>query len=210
MNQFKTLFILFLLIATIWGQNTTLASLIQMYEKKDLSSLDAALSGLKPGQLKPEDKQFFLALFIQDAAQAQTKFSSAFESASPVVKRLAAEKLKDYYYAIGYYVTATKYEKYLVEHVNDVVQTDQISQVVQPVRDIYFIQVGAFGLEANAAQRVQFLKTQDIESNIITRRVNDKTLYCVWIEADKDLDKSLEQAKKIKQKYDLEFQIMKK
>jgi len=107
-------------------------------------------------------------------------------------------------------VTATKYEKYLVEHATDVVQTNQIQKAVQPDQNVYFIQVGAFGLEGNAEQRVQFLKIQDIHSKIITRKVNDKTLYCVWIEAQTDLDKSLEQAKKIKQKYDLEFQIMKK
>lgn len=210
MNPFKTISIIVLFSAAVWGQGTALTALIKMYQAQDFARLETAISNLKPGQLSSEDNQFFTALYMPDAEQARTQFSSAFESASPQVRRLAAEKLKDYYYAIGYYVTATKYEKYLVEHVADMLQTEQNQPTVQSAKDIYFIQVGAFGLEENAAQRVNFLKTQDIQSSIVTRKVNDKTLYCVWIEAQKDLDKSLEQAKKIKQKYDLEFQIMKK
>ena len=47
--------------------------------------------------------------------------------------------------------------------------------------DKFYIQVGAFGLQENAQQMQEMLKTQKIDSKIITREVRSKALYCVWI-----------------------------
>ncbi len=215
MNIFKRIIILFVLIGVVFCAVSLAfaqqrAELYSLYEQNHTQALRQVLKNVAPAAADDYELLFFQALFVKDGEQAEQKYLSVFEHGSARLKLMAAKKLMEYFYAAGYYVTSEKYQKYIVEHETPVAKTDAL----QPVRDAtsvkYFIQVGAFGLPENARQRVAFLKTQDVKSRLVERVINSKTLYCVWIEGKKDLDKSLEYTKKIKQKFDLEFQIMKK
>ena len=113
----------------------------------------------------------------------------------------------DYYYAKGYYVNASKYQKYLVE--NSLQEKSEIKTAPETNTVEYYVQAGAFSLRENAEQRVKFLKIQNINSKVVERVVNNSKLYCVWIPGRKTVEATLEFANEIKQKYSLDFQIMK-
>ena len=185
-------------------------NLYNLYKQNQLQILEESVKKKPPAADGDYELLFFQTLFVKDGEQAEQKYLSVFEYGSPRLKLLAAKKLMAYFYAAGYYVTSEKYQKYLVEHEIPEATEPQPPVARETAPPKYYIQVGAFGLAENAKQRVSFLKTQDVKSQLVERNVNGKTLYCVWIEGKTDLDKSLEYANKIKQKYDLEFQIMKK
>ncbi len=185
-------------------------NLYKLYEQNQLQALEESVKRLPPAAESDYEGLFFQTLFVKDGEQAEQKYLAIFEHGSPRLKLLAAEKLMAYFYAAGYYVTSEKYQKYIVEHEIPETAEPQTPAKQELAPPKYYIQVGAFGLAENAKQRVSFLKTQDVKSQLVERNVNGKTLYCVWIDGKTDLDKSLEYANKIKQKYDLEFQIMKK
>ena len=202
-------FLLIVLLLSAFGDGYAQqrSDFYKLYEQNRLPALHEALKNVAPADADDYELLFFQTLFVKDGEQAEQKYITVFEHGSPRLKLMAANRLMQYFYAAGYYVTSEKYQKYIVEH--EIPETHTVvKQKTAPPQ--YFIQVGAFGLAANAKQRVSFLKTQDIKSQMVERVVNGKTLYCVWIAGKKDLDKSLEYANKIKKKYDLEFQIMKK
>ena len=206
-QNFKFIVLVFVLTVFSCGFAQDNNQLFALYKQNDFAGLKQALAGLSNNS--GTDIQFYKALFNTDAEKAELQYKKVFEVGTPRLKLLAAKKLMDYFYALGYYVSATKYQKYIVEHSQiNVAHTQPAKEPV--VESIYYIQVGAFGLEENARQQVDFLKIQDIESNVIKREVNGKTLFCVWIEGSSDLQKSLDYANKIRLKYDLQFQIMKK
>ncbi len=179
------------------------------YARKDFARIKDMLSGGEDAFLKPSDALFFKSLFISNGEVAQKNYQTVFDSGSKILKPLAAQKLMEYFYAAGYYVTATKYQKYIVENQNTVKKTS-VTENKPVANSKYFIQVGAFGLRDNAKQQVTFLDTQNIKAAVVKRDVNGKQLFCVWIEGKTDLDSTLQIANRIKQQYDLEFQIMKK
>jgi len=208
MNIYKIIWLVLLLTVSGIAQNTD--ELYRLYQQNNVAELKEVLQAFPdPGEHK-YDLQFFKTLYLQNGEQAKLKYQRIFDHGDAKIKLLAAKKLMDYFYSIGYYVTATKYQKYIVEH-----SAPESKNTIKPVvgtqpQQKYFIQVGAFGLHANAFQRVKFLGTQDVKSEVVDRQVNGKMLFCVWIEGSPDLDKTLLYANKIKQKFDLEFQIMKK
>lgn len=209
--KISTVVLICLLLGTsVPGYTQQKENLYNLYKQNQLQALEKTVTKLSPATAGDYELLFFQTLFVKDGEQAERNYLSVFEHGTPRLKLLAAKKLMAYFYAAGYYVTSEKYQKYIVEH--EIPETTealkQVKQESEPNK--YYIQVGAFGLAENAKQRVSFLKTQDIKSQLVERNVNGKTLYCVWIEGRTDLDKSLEYANKIKKKYDLEFQIMKK
>jgi cell division septation protein DedD len=73
----------------------------------------------------------------------------------------------------------------------------------------YIIQVGAFGEEENARQLQKSLQTQKFPVRIIERVVNDRNLYCVWVNGGESLDETIRLADKIKNRFKLEYRILK-
>ena len=61
----------------------------------------------------------------------------------------------------------------------------------------------------NAEQMKKMLDTQKIDSKIITREVQSKTLYCVWIPGKDEFNDTLNYANELKQLYHLDFNIIK-
>jgi hypothetical protein len=207
---FKLLFILLIFNSPIYSQSVN--TIYELYQNKEFKKLKEKLNSIKANLPKAE-QLFFETLFINDAEQAYTIYKDLFNKYDGKVKYYAADRLKDYYYAKGYYSTASDYERYLVENraliensSNEIIHDAEESPVDT---DKFYIQVGAFGLHENAEQMQEMLKTQKIDSKIITREVKSKTLYCVWIPGKEEFSETLNYANELKQMYHLDFNIIK-
>jgi len=162
------------------------------------------------------DLEFFYILLQDNAESALAGYERLFKDGSPRVKYLAAEKLNEYHYARGYYITASEYEKYLVKNEGILLENSEEKEIVRsssktPAQDdvAFHIQVGAFSHRDNANQLSEMLTTQNISSKIILRTVGNNQLFCVWIEGKPTLDQTMEYANQIKERYDLNFRIIK-
>lgn len=190
----------------------TVNDIYQLYENREYATLKEKLPAVKASLPKAE-QLFFETLFITDAEKAFEVYKELFDNNDGKVKYFAAERLEDYYYAKGYYSTASDYEKYLVDN-RELVQssTNEIFHDVEKSpedTDKFYIQVGAFSLLDNAKQMQGMLKTQKIDSKIITKQVQSKQLYCVWIPGKEEFNDTLEYANELKQMYHLNFNIIK-
>ena len=61
----------------------------------------------------------------------------------------------------------------------------------------------------NANQMQEMLTTQNVNSIIKKRDVNGRILYCVWVPGKKDFKETLDFANSLKNRYELEFRIIK-
>jgi len=184
----------------------------EIYQNKDYNTLKEKLTTIKASLPKAE-QLFFETLFIQDAEKAFEIYKELFEKNDGKVKYFSAERLKDYYYAKGYYSTASDYERYLVEN-RDLIESKTYEIAQEPAEspvdtDRFYIQVGAFTLQENALQMQEMLQTQKINSKIITREVQSKKLYCVWVPGLDEFSDTLKYANELKQKYHLDYNIIK-
>jgi len=181
--------------------------------KQDLSIMDQKY------QSEPE-YQFFRAVFLKNGEEAKNNFQMVFEKSGAKLKKLAAKKLMDYYYAKGYYVNASKFQEYLIDEGTEITSAGaaEVKQQEVPEKkpvpqtvesEKYFIQVGAFSLEENASQLVKMLATQNIKAQIVKRKIDKRDLFCVWLEGREDFKETYDYANIIKEKYDLKFRIIK-
>ena len=195
-------------------------TLYKNYEQHNYEIVRQDLSGVDQNYQSGLDYQFFSAVFNENGEEAKEIFQLVFEKSNKHLKRLAAKKLMDYYYAKGYYVNASKFQEYLVDEGNgaDVANPIQVQQPeipenkpVQPSieSEKYYIQVGAFSLEENASQLVKMLATQNIKARVVERKIDKRNLFCVWLEGKEDFKKTYDYANIIKEKYDLKFRIIK-
>ena len=207
---FKLLFTLLIFHSPVYSQSVS--NIYDLYQNKEYGKLKEKLKSIK-AKLPQAEQVFFETLFIDDAEQAYAIYKDLFNKYDGKVKYYAAERLKDYYYAKGYYSTASDYERYLVE--NRALIENISNEIVHDVEespedtDKFYIQVGAFGLHENAEQMQEMLKTQKIDSKIITREVRSKTLFCVWIPGKDEFNDTLQYANELKQMYHLDFNIIK-
>jgi len=207
---FKAFLILLILFPNIYAQSSN--DIYYLYQNKEFVKLKEKLATIK-ATLPKAEQLFFETLFINDAEKAYQTYMDLFNKNDGKVKFFSAERLKDYYYAKGYYSTASDYEKYLVEN-RELIESSS-NEIIQEIEespedtDKFYIQVGAFGLHENAQQMLEMLKTQKINSKIISREVRSKTLYCVWIPGKDEFTDTLKYANELKQKYHLDFNIIK-
>lgn len=199
--------ILLLVFPPVYSQESSL--LFKLYQNKEFEQLkDKFSNGFK---LSGAEKQFFEALFMQDAEKAFSVYENLFQNTDGKVKFACAERLRDYYYAKGYYSTASDYERYLVENQSLMQEeTEVVTDVFTPAdNDLLYIQVGAFSIIDNANQMKEMLETQKIKSKIVPRKVNSNELFCVWIHGKQDFNDTLKYANELKQKYHFNFKIIK-
>jgi G:T/U-mismatch repair DNA glycosylase len=215
MSRYQTVFFLilcFFSFNTLFSQNSE--ELFQLYQQQDYRSLKEKYFQAKE-KLSKSEQAFYNTLFIQDAELAFTEYKELFQNTTGRVKYLCAQQLKDYYYAKGYYSTASEYERYLAENSNFVesksVEQNETAQQNTTIKDIekYYIQVGAFSLQDNAEQMKSMLQIQEIESKIVIRNVLSKELHCVWVTGKDSFNQTLKFAEEIKQKYHLNYKIIK-
>lgn len=190
------------------------------YEQHKYELVRQNLSNIDQEYQSSLDYQFFSAVFNKKGEEAKDTFQLVFEKGDKQLKKLAAKKLMDYFYAKGYYINASKFQEYLVDEGNGSVESGlvQMQQPETPEKkpkqipvdpEKYFIQVGAFSLEENATQLVNMLATQNIKARIVERKIDSRNLFCVWIDGKEDFKKTYDYANIIKEKYDLKFRIIK-
>jgi hypothetical protein len=144
---------------------------------------------------------FFQTIFIENGTEAITRYETLFHKTDGRLKGLVAGKISEYYYARGFYVKAKEYSRFAVR--------DKPVEVKQPdIKKTYHIQVGAFGYKENAERMQELLAIREIRSSVKTRIVNGKTLYCVWIPGAETYRDTLNQARELKNKYKLNYQII--
>jgi len=198
----------------VYGQNFD--DLYQLYQNNDFTRLKSEFA--KIGELDSKnlyEYRFFEALLNNNAEEAKSIYEQIYSKSKGKVKLLAAEKLRQYYYARGYYLTAADYQKYVVKHEDQLPEREDEpikvpDETVQSSTDLsYFIQVGAFGLSDNANQLKNMLETQNINCSIVEKNISNTRLYCVWIKGKSNLESTIDYANIIKERYDLNYRIIK-
>ena len=213
MHKFLLFCLTLLTVSNSFAQHSD--ELFKMYQEKNIEQLIKMIA-VNKSELSSAEQSFYNTLFIKDAEKAFTIYEDLFKKTDGRIKYLCAERLKDYYYAQGYYSTASDYEKYLFENRNLIENID--SEIIPENNALQnnideeklYIQVGAFGLQDNAKQMKSMLDTQKIEAQIVTRKVNNNSLFCVWVTGDNDFNSTLKFAEELKEKYHLDYKIIKK
>ncbi len=214
----KFLFIIFLLSAFANGQAQNNNELIELYEQHEFALLKGKIAEIQGTYPTTPEYRFFKAVFIENGEEAQKEFKYIFDNGKGRIKYHAAYKMMDYNFARGYYNTAENYQKYVLDNelspgaTVDKSKDSTAPDLPEPAKsdDVVFIQVGAFGYRENAVQLRNMLSTQNIDSKIIEREINDKKLFCVWVDGLDNLDDTLKFANEIKEKYDLDYRIIKR
>ena len=189
------------------AQSLVNKNLFTLYENQDFEVLKTEIDKLDKNKSKSAEIEFLNTIFLQNGEEALKIYLKLFENSYGDFKSIVSKKLTDYYYAKGYYLTASKYQKYLVESTNTK-PTKQKNISTKAKQKKYIIQLGAFGLEDNAAQLQKMLQTQNLYTRIENRNINGKSLHCVWLDGKNGFSETLEFAEKIKEKYYLQYRIL--
>jgi len=182
-------------------------NLFVLYNNNNFEELNSELNKIDKNQIISPEIEFLNTIFMENGEEALNVYLKLFEKSQGEFKSIVSKKLSDYYYAKGYYLTASKYQKYLVESTSTIPKL-QKNKTIQTENIKFIIQLGAFGLEENAVQLQEMLQTQNLYSRIEKRDINGKFLHCVWLDGKKDFSETLEFAEKIKEKYHLQYRIL--
>ncbi len=190
--------------------------LIKLYTDQKHEQLKKEIDKLPDDpELSNPEIAFLKALISPNAEEAKRIYERLFDAGSPKVRYLAAQKLMQYHYARGYYITSEDYQKYLLKNEKDLRPGDDRNllsntyQVEDDPAPAFYIQVGAFGHQDNAEQLQSMLETQNIKCSIVPRNIGGNKLFCVWIKGKTSLDETISFANDIKERYDLNYRIIK-
>ena len=182
------------------GQN--LDYLYSLYQDKKMGELKAELDNIAPDSNTNPDLTFLRTLFIEDGDAAVKIYESLSENTSGILKYFLSQKLAEYYYARGYYIKSEEWRSEMQK---------PESLLKKPTlwdKNNYKIQVGAFSFKDNASKLHNILGSNNIQSEIIQRKINDKTLFCVWIEGKTTREETEVFAEQIKSRFRLKYQII--
>ena len=187
-----------------------------LYENKKIERLQKRLGELE--KRRPNDPEiiFFKAIFNNNGEEAIRIYQDLYKSSGGKVKNLIAKKMSEYYFAQGYYVKAQELRRLSGQEFpvktkvkSNSVDNKKITYVEPDEQPKYIIQVGAFGVEKNADELADVLRKKKINVRVVDRNINDKILYCVWIEGDSDYSSTKSIAEDIKTRYKLTYRILK-
>ena len=208
--KMKNILFIFTLILSFQisvAQDLVNKELFDLYQNQKFEELKSQLNKLDKTNNKSFEIEFLNAIFMENGEEALQVYLRLFENSRGEFKSIVSKKLSDYYYAKGYYLTASKYQKYLVENTSSIPHLkNNGSKENEQIK--YIIQLGAFGLEENAVQLQEMLQTQNLYTRIEKRTINGKILNCVWLDGKNGFSETLEFAEKIKEKYHLQYRIL--
>ena len=171
----------------------------QLYQAKRFDELRKLVEGKSS---ENAEFLFFKTVFNENGDESVRIYEDLFGKSQGKLKGLIAAKISEYYYAKGFYVKAGEYARYAVY--DDVPSESE----VQIKKEVYYIQVGAFGYEDNARRMQELLKVRQISADVKIRYINDKKLYCVWIAGADTYQSTVKQADELKLKYKINYQII--
>jgi hypothetical protein len=207
--------LIFLVVLNNYSYAQKHADLFVFYQNQQLNKLENRLRELENNKTNDPEIEFFKTIFTDKGENAIKVYEDLLKKSKTPLKNLLAEKISDYYYALGFYVRAGEYKK--ISQTNFPMQTKVIEKTVDSknednTRDKskskYVIQVGAFGVWQNANDLAQFLEKKTIKANVVKRSIGGADLYCVWIPGNDNYDATEGIAKEIKRKYQLSYRII--
>ena len=190
--------------------------LFEYYENKQIDKLTTRIQQLKNNAQNDPEVMFFSTVLTDNGDAAFSIYERLFIQSRGIVKNLAAEKLAEFYYARGFYIKSSEYEKFAKTYIPlktiEVVKSGDNTRekkIEQRSKSIYKIQVGAFSVIDNANDLAGFLRGKKMEVSVVTRKVGGNNLYCVWVEGGSDFKSTEDIAVEIKKKYKLSYRIVK-
>ena len=213
-------FLLILFLFSIFANSIVFAQkyqdLFTYYTNRQIDKLGTRIQQLENTDQNNPEILFFRAVLSDNGEKAFSVYERLYKQSKGPLKNLSAEKLADYYFARGFYVKSSEYKNiaktYIpVKTIEDVKSGDNTKERKPEQRpsSIYRIQVGAFGVHDNANDLASFLKGKKMDVSIVTREVDGKDLYCVWVTGGSSLKSTEEIAEEIKRKYRLSYRIVK-
>lgn len=210
----KCQILLFLLFSIFLNYSALLAQvdwsvLSKYYQNAQYSELQQALTRVSAEQKKSMEFLFFSTLFEKDGEKAIQNYQYVFEHSQGWLKKAAAKKLFDYYFARGLYLKAESYKNYLSQE--ETTQRESLSNQEIPEQEetVYSIQLGAFSSPENARKRLKVLEKNGISAEIKIRKINDHNYYCVWVKGRANFADTEKMARQIKKQLKLDYRIIK-
>jgi hypothetical protein len=204
-----TLCLIFSNISTLSAQQ--FSHLYELYAEKKLSLLEDEVKKLNNNSDREIDLIFFHALFIEDGDQAIKIYEQLINRAAGLLKKYTAKKISEYYYARGFYVKAAQYEniyKKINISNNQTLKKSENGKTDSLPSDNLVIQVGAFGSLENASKLKNMLAAKEIKVRVVKRIVQNKNLYCVWIDGKNNFEETREYAELLKRNFRLTYSIL--
>jgi len=187
-----------------------------LYNNKKFKRLETRLSELEKRHLNDPEIVFFKTIFKDDGEVALKIYQDLYKTSGGPLKNLLAKKMSEYYFAQGYYVKAQEYrrasnQKFKVKPKDNSRTADNrdVQKKGSSKQLKYIIQVGAFGVEKNADDLADVLRRKKVNVSVVERNINNKILYCVWVQGDEDYSATKDIAETIKSKYKLTYRILK-
>jgi hypothetical protein len=204
---FSSLFVLSSLLASAGAQE--LQELYQLYSQKKISQLNEKVVSLEERYPDSIELKFFQTLFVENGDHAIKTYENLYDNAQGIIKRYIARKIAEYYYAMGYYVKASKYlEMVNSQDLNSANDEFEVQKSSPPTPTQLVIQVGAFKFIENAQYLQKILQSHNIASRVITREIENKSFYCVWLEGKSNFEETREYAENIKKELNLQYRII--
>jgi len=201
------LFILFNLLASAGAQE--LQEMYQLYSQKNFSQLNDKVISLKQKYPDSIELQFFETLFVENGDHAIKIYESLYDNAQDLIKRYIAQKIAEYYYAMGYYVKAAQYQKVVnSQNLNSTNDESPVQKPSSPSNAQLVIQVGAFKFIENAQYLQKILQSHNIASRVVSREIEGKSFFCVWLDGKSNFEETREYAENIKRKLNLQYRII--
>jgi hypothetical protein len=190
--------------------------LFTYYTNRQIDQLETRIQQLGNTNQNDPEVLFFRTVLSDNGDNAFNIYERLFKQSKGPLKNLAAQKLAEYYFARGFYVKSSEYKNIAKTYIplkttEKPKSGDNTREIKTEPRDasIYKIQVGAFGVRNNANDLAEYLKSKKIEVSVVSREIDGKDLYCVWVEGGSNLDSTEEIAEEIKKNFRLSYRIVK-
>jgi hypothetical protein len=183
-----------------------------LYNNRQIQELKKKVDLLEKKYPDNVEILFFKTLFIRNGDEAVQNYQNLLGHAGEKLKVYLVNKISEYYYAKGYYVTASQYQDDKIVTSNQNVQEnieEKNKQLKINENSKFKIQLGAFSVKENANQLIENLLHNGIHAVIVERMVHDILLYCVWINGKNSFEETKLFAEMIKKKFQLEYRIIK-
>jgi AmiR/NasT family two-component response regulator len=211
--EYKNIIICFIFtfyLSSLYCQD--LNELYILYNNRQIRELKNKVDLLEKKYPDKKEILFFKTLFIRNGDEAVQNYQNLLGQADEKLKAYVVNKISEYYYAKGYYVTALQYQDDIIVTSNQNVK-ENIEEKNQQLKinenSKFKIQLGAFSVKENANQLIEKLLHNGIHALIVERMVNDILLYCVWINGKNSFEETKLFAEMIKKKFQLEYRIIK-
>ena len=189
--------------------------LFKLYENKQVDQLKTRMQQFDKTSVNDDEVLFFHTVLTDDGDSAFSIYEQLYNQSNGPLKKLTAEKLAEYYYALGFYIKSSEYDRFVKTYIP--IKTSENkksgdnsknSRAELETKPIYMIQVGAFSVVENANDLAGFLRDKKFEVSVVDRTIGGNKLYCVWIKGDLSLEKTENIAEAIKDKYQLSYRIV--